>query len=137
MARTSSKEKGKEKEGSTPKAAATTKKGKKSDAVQAPDAVEEAIKLASTKIDWSDNDLTDSIIATITQSRDIKAGLFPGCGATPSTANGGGKKKSDWYWEVAMAVFPTYNPYKDAITPAVKIVQAPDGRGKSVTKLRT
>ena len=77
---------------------------------------------------WDANDfeLSWKLVTAITDNTDIKNGLFPRPGANASTANGGGKRKTDHLYEVACEVFADHPTHSEAfaatITPAQKCV---------------
>ncbi|KAA1470051.1 hypothetical protein DENSPDRAFT_669018 [Dentipellis sp. KUC8613] len=72
----------------------------------------------STRVDWKDNTLTWSIITAIEDDEKIRSGLFPGPGKTPSTANGGGKAKTDWYYQIAEKTFKDHEEYSEPFAKA-------------------
>ena len=62
-----------------------------------------------------------SMLAIITDSKEIKAGLFPGPGQHASTKNGGGKPKTDHQFAIAKALWEkeSFWPKGAALTTAV------------------
>ena len=45
------------------------------------------------------------LLSEVEDNREIRQGLYPGTGANASTANGGGKPKTDFYWKLALHLF--------------------------------
>ena len=58
-----------------------------------------------------DQKLTWSLVTAILESADIRRGLFPGPGANASTSNGGGKKKTEFHFDLAAAIFKDHEEY--------------------------
>ncbi|KJA22275.1 hypothetical protein HYPSUDRAFT_109804, partial [Hypholoma sublateritium FD-334 SS-4] len=54
---------------------------------------------------WNSDNLSEQLIAAITDDPDIKQGLFPSPGANVSTTKGGGKRKSFWQRKLAEILF--------------------------------
>ncbi|GLB44053.1 hypothetical protein LshimejAT787_1502370 [Lyophyllum shimeji] len=82
---------------------------------------------------WTESGLTEKLIASITDDKDIKQGLYPSPGAHASTAYGGGKSKTDWHWDVAVLVFESHPKYGPSIKPAL---DAQKNDPKMASKLR-
>ena len=45
----------------------------------------------------------------VEDDREIRQGLYPGTGANVSTANGGGKPKTEFYWQLATHLFTDHD----------------------------
>ncbi len=58
-----------------------------------------------------DEKLTCALITCINENVMIKRGLYPPPGPNPSTANGGGKPKSDFHAALAYALFKDHEKY--------------------------
>lgn len=58
-----------------------------------------------------DKALTWSLITAISEDADVMRGLFPGPGANTSTTNGGGKKKTEFHFMLAVAIFADHEEY--------------------------
>ncbi|KAM5539999.1 hypothetical protein V8D89_006331 [Ganoderma adspersum] len=67
-------------------------------------------KQGGKKLKW-DEELTWALITRINENAKIKRGLYPPPGPNPSTANGGGKPKSDFHAELARALFENHAKY--------------------------
>jgi hypothetical protein len=63
---------------------------------------------------WKVKELTWSLLTALTDDPVIKQGLFPSPGANVSTAQGGGKKKTDHHYALATALFATHPDYSAA-----------------------
>ena len=72
---------------------------------------------------WADPSLTWSLIAAIEENITIKRGLYPPPGGNPSTANGGGKAKTDHYAELAKLLFTHHEKSGAAFAPALADVK--------------
>ncbi|KAF6764506.1 hypothetical protein DFP72DRAFT_1059482 [Ephemerocybe angulata] len=107
-------------------AAATAKAQEAQKAKKEKEAKEEKGKeeeaAAGCEIGWGDDHkLSQLILNAFTTDTKIKQGLYPPPGANPSGSKGGGKKKADWYWEIAKLVFTNHAVYGDAFAPALSI----------------
>jgi hypothetical protein len=68
---------------------------------------------------WSDQALTQDLIARIIENAIIKRALFPLPGPNTSTAKGGSKTKSSAYWQLFLLLLgdnPKYKAALDAIS---------------------
>ena len=59
---------------------------------------------------WSD-DLVFKLLNSVEDIPEIRQGLYPGTGANASTASGGGKTKTEFYWQLATHVFTDHEEY--------------------------
>ncbi|KAF8998827.1 hypothetical protein BDQ17DRAFT_1328618 [Cyathus striatus] len=68
------------------------------------------------KIDWNANDHRETwlLISKMTTDMKIKNGLFPPPGGHLSTTKGGGKKKTDWHWKLAIAMFEKHDVFGES-----------------------
>ncbi|KAF8149304.1 hypothetical protein K438DRAFT_2086789 [Mycena galopus ATCC 62051] len=64
-------------------------------------------------VDWSDQVLTQDLIARIIENATIKRALFPPPGPNASTAKGGGKTKSSAYWQLLQGALDAVSTTKD------------------------
>jgi hypothetical protein len=64
---------------------------------------------------WSDQTLTQDLIARIIENAIIKRALFPPPGPNASTAKGGGKTKSSAYWQLCLLLLGDNPKYKAAL----------------------
>ncbi|KAF8056604.1 hypothetical protein FPV67DRAFT_1714403 [Lyophyllum atratum] len=87
----------------------------------------------ASKLDWTEKGLTEKLIASITDDKDIKQGLFPSPGAHASTTHGGGRSKTDWHWDLAVLVFEAHAKYGPSIQA---VVDAQKTNPKTASKLR-
>ena len=55
------------------------------------------------------------MLSAVEDNRDIRQGLYPGTGANASSANGGGKPKTDFYWQLAVQLFADHEEYGTVI----------------------
>jgi hypothetical protein len=59
---------------------------------------------------WSE-DMVFKLLGGVEDNPEIRQGLYPGTGANASTANGGGKPKTDFYWQLATLLFADHEEY--------------------------
>jgi hypothetical protein len=59
---------------------------------------------------WS-NDLVFKLLNAVEDNPEIRQGLYPGTGANASTAKGGGKPKTEFYWQLAVHLFADHEEY--------------------------
>ncbi|KAI0073913.1 hypothetical protein K474DRAFT_1602501, partial [Panus rudis PR-1116 ss-1] len=59
------------------------------------------------------------LITIIEDNPQIKQGLFPSPGGHVSTAKGGGKAKTDHYWQICIALFKGHPLYAAAFAAAI------------------
>lgn len=52
------------------------------------------------------------LLSEVEDNREIRQALYPGTGANASTANGGGKPKTDFYWQLAVHLFADHEEYE-------------------------
>lgn len=64
-------------------------------------------------ISWIENDhaLEFSLLNVIEDSEEIKAALFPPKGANQSTSKGGGKRKTEFHWQICQLLFEGHTKY--------------------------
>ncbi|KAJ8508237.1 hypothetical protein ONZ45_g9461 [Pleurotus djamor] len=67
-------------------------------------------------VDWGDKDLTWALLNAIESNPKIRQGLFPAPGANKSHSEGGGKRKTEWHWELADTIFADHPNYKEQWT---------------------
>ncbi|KAL0057477.1 hypothetical protein AAF712_015881 [Marasmius tenuissimus] len=75
-------------------------------------------KAKNTRINW-DVSLQEAIVTAIEEYKAIKQKLYPPPGASPSTADGGGNKKTVADWAICEEVFSEHPVYKDAFKAAL------------------
>ncbi|KAI0342949.1 hypothetical protein BDW22DRAFT_1344800 [Trametopsis cervina] len=111
--------------------ASGTSRGARKKAVKVveTDTTEDSLK---RDIDW-DQTLTWALVSTITDNENIRQALFPGPGANPSTAKGGGKTKTEAHALLAEILFADHEAYGLAYQ-ADKTVKA--ARIKWATKIK-
>ncbi|TBU27894.1 hypothetical protein BD311DRAFT_362035 [Dichomitus squalens] len=87
-------------------------------------------------VDWDKDGskLSLSLMAAITDDKEIETALFPKVGPNQSTQNGGGKPKTDHYWELCKALF-TDHPEHGA-TFALALKGGKRERGPWTTKIK-
>ncbi|RPD52273.1 hypothetical protein L226DRAFT_466837, partial [Lentinus tigrinus ALCF2SS1-7] len=68
---------------------------------------------------WTNHTLTWSLISAVEDNSDIKQALYPSPGGHPSTANGGGKAKTDHHAQLAKILFQEHEKYGAAFAPAL------------------
>ena len=70
-----------------------------------------------------------SLLNNLEEDREVRQGLFPGTGANVSTAGGGGKTKTEFYWKLAVDLFAGHQVYgvsfADAWESSVKKAREP------------
>lgn len=69
------------------------------------------------EIRWT-HDLTFKLLNALEDDREIRQGLYPGTGANVSSANGGGKPKTDFFWQLAIQLFSDHEEYGTLIAGA-------------------
>ena len=86
------------------------------------------LRLLTYNFRWSDN-LVFKLLGTVEDDPEIRQGLYPGTGANASTANGGGKPKTEFYWQLATHLFADHEeygaPFSDALNTTSKKAQDP------------
>jgi len=68
---------------------------------------------------WT-HDLAFKLLNAVEDDPEIRQGLYPGTGANVSTANGGGKPKTDFFWQLAVHLFSDNEEYAALIARAQK-----------------
>ena len=58
------------------------------------------------------------LLNEVEDNPEIRQGLYPGTGANASTANGGGKPKTDFYWQLAVHLFADHEEYGGLLATA-------------------
>lgn len=51
------------------------------------------------------------LLNAVEDDPEIRQGLYPGTGANASTANGSGKPKTEFYWQLATHLFGGHDEY--------------------------
>jgi len=51
------------------------------------------------------------LLSEVEDNCEIRQGLYPGTGANASTANGGGKPKTEFHWQLATHLFANHEEY--------------------------
>jgi hypothetical protein len=64
---------------------------------------------------WKDVELSQALIAAITDDTKIKQALFPSPGSNVSGSKGGGKPKTDYHWELCQILFTDHDTYGSAL----------------------
>ncbi|PPQ74563.1 hypothetical protein CVT24_004355 [Panaeolus cyanescens] len=94
---------------SKPIPATTRRKGKPVDESQSEEepGEDEGEDSTEAEVSWTDNNhaLTFKLLDGMTQYPEMKHGIFPPKGQNASTAKGGGKPKSHWYFLLATHIF--------------------------------
>ena len=74
-----------------------------------------------TRCSWDKDDhkLSMSLMTAITDDDTIARALFPKVGPNPSTRSGGGRPKTDHYWELCKVLFTDHLEYGAAFAPAL------------------
>lgn len=76
--------------------------------------------LTSLSFSWERHpELTWAIITYISEHESVRKGLYSS-GKKQSTANGGGKRKQEFHWEIAAAVLGDHEALKESIKDAVE-----------------
>ncbi|KAF8073402.1 hypothetical protein FPV67DRAFT_1666168 [Lyophyllum atratum] len=90
-------------------------------------------------VDWKDDDLNWALLTAITDSPEIKQGLFPSPGN--DTRHGKGKRKTDHQFALATVIFSQHPRYHAAFalanTPAAKAVWTRKIKNRLDTMVRT
>jgi hypothetical protein len=80
---------------------------------------------------WNkDIPLSDLLISTIMEDKQIKQALFPSPGPNASSSKGGGKPKTEHHYAIAQIMFTDHLKYCDAFQ------KVEDAEGKEGIKLR-
>ena len=74
--------------------------------------------------------MSDLLISTIMEDRQIKQALFPSPGPNSSSSKGGGKPKTEHHYVIAQIMFTDHQKYGDAFR------KAEEAEGKEGVKLR-
>ncbi|KAJ7848903.1 hypothetical protein B0H13DRAFT_2403715 [Mycena leptocephala] len=82
---------------------------------------------------WKDHVFSEELVALIAEDKEIKQALFPPCGPTPSSANGGDEPKINAQWKLSVLLLGDKPKYRVPIAAAATAAAAKDTKANQGT----